>query len=498
MIFGVDDRGKVAVSGDYFARKIVHISVRYPDGSMAVGSGVMVGRNDVLTAAHLLYSEEHGGYAVFVEATAARDGEIKPYGVSYGVESVVSDEWINGEDYGEDWGLITLNSAIGDYTGYVNIATYSDSLSFENVFSMGYPGDLKDGNSLYYTDGSIDSIQDNELLFFDDMDAYAGQSGSGIFDYNGDELGVIGIISYESYAGIDRNVALGIDETLQQKLRQLTYENDENLQALFGDNIPNRDLIETFDLMYNSFFGRSGSKEELESVLSIYNQGVGVPDIARGYYNYAIRNGYDFTTLDNRAFITYVFEKILKIEYTDEYIEHWTKIQDNSSDIAMTRGDILYRCAIDESFVKSHSLAIYDNWHDMYGDWGLHAIGSADNDIIYSDASDSMLAGFEGHDVLGGKNGADYLWGGSGDDVLIGGEGGDFFAFGDGDGIDIVMDFDVGEDKIRVRGETEYGFAVDSRGDMLILDKSGQNGLKLIGISYWETSSIVVIVGELV
>lgn len=498
MIFGVDDREKIAVSGDYLAGKVVHIAARYSDGSMAFGSGVMVGRNDVLTAAHVLYSKEHGGYATFVEATAARDGEIKPYGVSYGVESVVPDEWIEGKDYSGDWGIITLNSSIGDYTGYVNIETYDDSLSFGNVFSMGYPADLEDGNSLYYANGSIDSIQDNELLFFDDMDAYAGQSGSGIFYYNGEELGVIGIISHESYAGIDQNAALGIDGTLRQKLRQLTYENDENLQALFDADIPNRDLIETFNLMYNSFFGRSGNKDELDSVLHIYNQGVSMPDIARGYYNYALRNEYDFTVLDNRAFITYVFENVLKIKYTNEYIEYWTKVQDGSNDIAMTRGDILYRCAIDESFVKSHSLVIYNDWHDMYEDWGLRAIGSADNDIIYSNASDSMLAGFEGHDVLGGKDGDDYLWGGSGDDILTGGKGGDFFAFGDGDGIDIVMDFDVGEDKIRVRGDMEYGFTIDSNGDTFILDKSGQNGLKLVGVEYWETGFMVVVAGELV
>ena len=42
---------------------VVSISVTWPDGTGSGGSGVMVGPNDVLTAAHMVYSAVHGGAA---------------------------------------------------------------------------------------------------------------------------------------------------------------------------------------------------------------------------------------------------------------------------------------------------------------------------------------------------------------------------------------------------------------------------------------------------
>lgn len=39
------------------------IIVTFPDGSKAAGTGAVVGPNDLLTATHVVYSPDHGGWA---------------------------------------------------------------------------------------------------------------------------------------------------------------------------------------------------------------------------------------------------------------------------------------------------------------------------------------------------------------------------------------------------------------------------------------------------
>ena len=59
---------------------VVHIEVTYPDGTQASGSGAVVGRNDVLTARHVIWAAERGGLATSITVTPARDGAAKPFG----------------------------------------------------------------------------------------------------------------------------------------------------------------------------------------------------------------------------------------------------------------------------------------------------------------------------------------------------------------------------------------------------------------------------------
>ena len=59
---------------------VVHIEVTYPDGTQASGSDAVVGRNDVLTASHVIWAAEHGGLATSITETPARDGAAKPFG----------------------------------------------------------------------------------------------------------------------------------------------------------------------------------------------------------------------------------------------------------------------------------------------------------------------------------------------------------------------------------------------------------------------------------
>jgi V8-like Glu-specific endopeptidase len=40
---------------------VTYIEAEYPNGTIREGSGVVVGKNDVLTASHIIYSDANGG-----------------------------------------------------------------------------------------------------------------------------------------------------------------------------------------------------------------------------------------------------------------------------------------------------------------------------------------------------------------------------------------------------------------------------------------------------
>ncbi|MFK0205991.1 Ig-like domain-containing protein [Agrobacterium sp. NPDC090283] len=76
--------------------------------------------------------------------------------------------------------------------------------------------------------------------------------------------------------------------------------------------------------------------------------------------------------------------------------------------------------------------------------------GGAGNDVLMGGAGNDVLYGGSGNDELGGGSGHDVLAGGSGNDVLTGGSGVDTFVFAAGAGRDVVTDFQVGLDFVRL------------------------------------------------
>ena len=86
--------------------------------------------------------------------------------------------------------------------------------------------------------------------------------------------------------------------------------------------------------------------------------------------------------------------------------------------------------------------------NDLFdGGWGNDTIyGGKDNDTLLGNSNDDILFGNLGNDLLNGGDGNDFLSGGLGDDTLIGGLGSDRFLLSTNSGIDIISDFEVGQD----------------------------------------------------
>jgi|GEM_PF-3312542 len=90
------------------------------------------------------------------------------------------------------------------------------------------------------------------------------------------------------------------------------------------------------------------------------------------------------------------------------------------------------------------------------GDGDDPLFGNQGSDLLTGGGGNDSLFGGQGTDWLLGGPGDDLLSGDFGDDVLIGGPGADTFALQKGQGIDSIWDFEVGIDKIGLRGGLKF------------------------------------------
>jgi large repetitive protein len=117
-------------------------------------------------------------------------------------------------------------------------------------------------------------------------------------------------------------------------------------------------------------------------------------------------------------------------------------------------------------------------------------VGSQYNDTLIGNAGDNRLNGGRDNDRLAGGDGADVLIGGIGNDQLTGGLHVDTFlfvttAYGPGSGIDVITDFQVGQDVVQF--QRAYWGGVDSIDD-LTFSQAGSDTV----ISYGPAGSITL------
>ena len=141
--------------------------------------------------------------------------------------------------------------------------------------------------------------------------------------------------------------------------------------------------------------------------------------------------------------------------------------------------------------------AIADGVRITAGNGNDVVAGMAGEDRLYGENGNDTLSGGDGHDlldggrgndVLHGQGGNDLLVGGKGDDRLTGGDGGDTFVFGANSGRDVVTDFDVSADVLRLAdGVTIFSSASgDVNGDGIAdlrLSFDGGGSATLLGLS---------------
>lgn len=126
---------------------ISYIRSDWADGTATRASGVVIGGNDVLTALHVVYDAERGGWASKVTIIPAADTQpwSKPFGEFTNVGSMVgrASNWdFNGDGYltqaesAGDIALIGMRSPIADVTGWLPAVQAPND--FDGVMA-GYP-----------------------------------------------------------------------------------------------------------------------------------------------------------------------------------------------------------------------------------------------------------------------------------------------------------------------------------------------------------------------
>ncbi|MEM7591195.1 MAG: peroxidase family protein [Cyanobacteria bacterium P01_A01_bin.83] len=85
-----------------------------------------------------------------------------------------------------------------------------------------------------------------------------------------------------------------------------------------------------------------------------------------------------------------------------------------------------------------------------------HIHGGNGHDVLWGHRGNDTLKGGAGDDHIHGGKGHDVLWGHEGNDTLVGGAGNDIFVLTSDSGFDHILDFKVGEDKIRLENGLTY------------------------------------------
>lgn len=183
-IIGIDNRIKVDNVFENPYKKIVMLEVKYKDGIFQ-GSGSLIRPNIVLTAAHNIYNRSLGGYPLETTVLAGLNKQKPSFGISKAIDYFVPKEWKKSEEIGSDYGIIRLNSNLGDKTGVFKVSTIQ-KLN-EDVETAGYPGD-KPQKTLYKTSGKLDGIYSDELQY--KLDTFGGQSGSPVWNKNKEIIGI--------------------------------------------------------------------------------------------------------------------------------------------------------------------------------------------------------------------------------------------------------------------------------------------------------------------
>ena len=175
---------------------IVKLDITYPDGQQFVGSGAMIDSYHVLTAGHVVYSYEHGGWATSITAVPELHGTSEPFGAADSTAVRTFNTWMN-YDQGhpgltspdaKDVGLITLDKAVGYQTGWFSYY-YNNNIGafgYGSVFdTAGYPASNGyDGLNMQFSSGPIDGLSSGGggLQFHDpNITIYGGQSGSPVW-----------------------------------------------------------------------------------------------------------------------------------------------------------------------------------------------------------------------------------------------------------------------------------------------------------------------------
>jgi|GEM_PF-2354303 len=234
------------IAADEVARVIAYVRSTFPNGVTVIGSGALVGRNDLLTATHVLYNPSRGGLAnrveVYFGATinaetglpansiasfTIRNPDILHFASRVFAEG--SNDTVTDVEAASDVAILGLTQDIGFDLGWLELMSTAPPAAFLAA-SLGYPT-----SAAGLTVGSISgryTVMRN-VIFSSSTDAYQMGSGSSggpllLLNAQGEVSAIIGVKS-----GVGDTE--GVWSNLSQHYQSLMTEIAENNGSVRSD-----------------------------------------------------------------------------------------------------------------------------------------------------------------------------------------------------------------------------------------------------------------------
>lgn len=192
IVFPPDKRQRVTETTEYPWITIGQLWMSFPNGESYTGTGTLIDRQHVLTAAHNVFGKDIGGWAKTVYFMPARNGDQLPYGTVPASRLFITEDYYtlsppdpnrNADGGVKDYTLYTQDYAVVRLKEPLDLpimgflAASNTQLNESKARITGYPGD-KPAGTMWTEEGPL-AKPDEHFLFYK-INTWRGESGAGL------------------------------------------------------------------------------------------------------------------------------------------------------------------------------------------------------------------------------------------------------------------------------------------------------------------------------